>query len=138
MWTGALVAAIGMGSSGLMPAYLQTGAALMVGSVGVAMFHPEAVRYASYVSAASGRRGTGMSFFALGGVTGWALGPLLLTAAVLAVGLRGTALVALLPLTAATLLALNTRYLEGFRPDAAAEATAIGEGRNHWGVFALA
>lgn len=138
MWTGALVAAIGMGSSGLMPSYATTGAALMVGSIGVAMFHPEAVRFASYVSAASGRRGTGMSFFAVGGTAGWALGPLLLTAAVLAVGLRGTALVALLPLTAAMLLALNSGYLEGFRPDAAAEATAIGEGRNHWGVFALA
>ena len=69
----------------------------MVGSVGVAMFHPEAVRYASYVSHASGRRGTGMGLFAVGGTAGWALGPLLLTGAVLAVGLRGTALVALLP-----------------------------------------
>jgi len=138
MWAGALVAAIGMGSSGLMPAYLQTGAALMVGSVGVAMFHPEAVRYASYVSAASGRRGTGMSFFALGGVTGWALGPLLLTAAVLAVGLGGTVLVALLPMTAATLLCVNGRYLEAFRPDAEAEARAAGQGRNRWGAFGLA
>ena len=138
MWTGALVAALGMGSSGLMPTYLATGGALMVGSVGVAMFHPEAVRFASYVSQASGRRGTGMSFFAVGGTTGWALGPLLLTAAVLAVGLPGTALVALLPLTAAALLFLNGRYLEAFRPDAAAEAHAVGHGHNHWGVFALA
>jgi FSR family fosmidomycin resistance protein-like MFS transporter len=138
MWVGTLVAAIGMGSSGLMPGYYQTGAALMVGSVGVAMFHPEAVRYASYVSAASGRRGTGMSFFALGGVSGWALGPLLLTAAVLAVGLRGTLLVALLPLTAAATLYLNVRYLDAFRPDAAAEARAAGAGRNRWGAFGLA
>ena len=60
MWSGALVAALGMGSAGWMPTYAQTGAALMVGSVGVAMFHPEAVRYANYVSHASGRRGTGM------------------------------------------------------------------------------
>ncbi len=137
MWSGALVAAIGMGSAGWMPTYLQTGAALMVGSVGVAMFHPEAVRYASYVSHASGLRGTGMSLFAVGGTAGWALGPLLLTGAVLAVGLRGSALVAVLPLIAATLLIVNLRYLEHFRPDAATEARAIGEGVNHWGVFAL-
>jgi FSR family fosmidomycin resistance protein-like MFS transporter len=79
-----------------------------------------------------------MSFFALGGVTGWALGPLLLTAAVLAVGLRGTVLVALLPMTAATLLCVNGRYLEAFRPDAEAEARAAGQGRNRWGAFGLA
>ena len=138
MWSGALIAAIGMGSAGVMPTYLQTGAALMVGSVGVAMFHPEAVRYASYVSHASGRRGTGMSVFAVGGAAGWALGPLLLTGAVLLVGLRGTVLVAVLPLVASALLLANHAYLEQFRPDAATEQHEIGEGTNHWGVFALA
>ena len=138
MWSGALVAAIGMGSAGWMPTYAQTGAALMVGSVGVAMFHPEAVRYASYVSHAERAAGTGMSLFAVGGTAGWALGPLLLTGAVLAVGLRGTALVAVLPAVAATLLIVNHGYLERFRPDAATEEREIGEGVNHWGVFTLA
>jgi MFS transporter, FSR family, fosmidomycin resistance protein len=138
MWTGALIAAVGMGSSGLMPTYYATGAALMVGSVGVAMFHPEAVRFASYVSAASGQRGTGMSFFAVGGVAGWALGPLLLTASVLAVGLRGTTLVAVVPFVAATLLLMNGRHLEAFRPRTSAAAQVEGAGRSHWGVFALA
>ncbi len=138
MWAGALVAAIGMGSAGFMPTYLQTGAALMVGSVGVAMFHPEAVRYANYVSRASGLRGTGMSLFAVGGTAGWALGPLLLTSAVLLVGLRGTALVALLPLAATVLLLVNHGYLERFRPDAATESRHVGEGANRWGVFTLA
>jgi MFS transporter, FSR family, fosmidomycin resistance protein len=138
MWAGALVAAIGMGSAGLMASYLGIGAALMVGSVGVAMFHPEAVRYANYVSRASGLPGTGMSLFAVGGTAGWAVGPLLLTGAVLAVGLPGTALVAVLPLTATALLLANHGYLERFRPDAVAEARATGEGANHWGVFTLA
>lgn len=138
MWAGALVAAIGMGSAGFMPTYLQTGAALMVGSVGVAMFHPEAVRYANYVSLASGLRGTGMSLFAVGGTAGWAVGPLLLTGAVLTVGLRGTALVAILPLAATALLLVNHGYLERFRPDATTEAHRVGEGVNRWGVFTLA
>ncbi len=138
MWAGALVAAIGMGSSGFMSTYLQTGVALMVGSVGIAMFHPEAVRYANYVSRASGLRGTGMSLFAVGGTSGWALGPLLLTGAVLAVGLRGTALVAVLPLAATVLLLVNHGYLERFRPDAVIEAHDTREGVNRWGVFTLA
>ena len=117
MWAGALVAALGMGSAGLHADLPRRPArALMVGSVGIAMFHPEAVRYANYVSRASGLRGTGMSLFAVGGTSGWALGPLLLTGAVLAVGLRGTALVALLPLTAAALLLVNGGYLERSGP----------------------
>ncbi len=138
MWAGALVAAIGMGSSGFMATYLQTGVALMVGSVGIAMFHPEAVRYANYVSRASGLRGTGMSLFAVGGTSGWALGPLLLTGAVLAVGLRGTAVVAIVPLVATVLLLASHGYLERFRPDAVVEAHATREGINRWGVFTLA
>lgn len=138
IWAGALVAAVGMGSAGVMSTYAQTAVALMIGSVGVAMFHPEAVRFASYVSAASGRPGTGMSLFAVGGTTGWAVGPLLLTAAVLAVGLRGTLLVAVLPLIATVFLLANRTYLEQFRPDAAAVHRAVGEGANRWGVFGLA
>ena len=66
--------------------------------IGIAMFHPEAVRFASYVSAAGGRQGTGMSTFAVGGMCGWALGPILTTPVVSLVGLRGTAIVACVPL----------------------------------------
>jgi MFS family permease len=66
-----------------------------VGGLGVAAFHPEAARWANYAS--RGQRGRGMSFFSLGGNAGFALGPLLVTPAVLAFGLHGT-LLAVIPL----------------------------------------
>ena len=92
----------------------------MISSIGVAMYHPEAVRFASYVSVASGRQGTGMSLFAVGGLSGWALGPILTTPVVGLVGLRGTAIVALVPLAATLPVAVNLRYFEQFRPTVAA------------------
>ena len=102
------------------------------------MFHPEAVRYANYVSRASGLRGTGMSLFAVGGTSGWALGPLLLTGAVLAVGLRGTALVAVLPLRRRRCCSSTTATWSGSGRTRSTEAHEIGDGVNHWGVFTLA
>jgi MFS transporter, FSR family, fosmidomycin resistance protein len=121
MWAGTLLAAGGVALSGQFDAYFATGAALVVSSIGVAMYHPEAVRFASYVSVASGRQGTGMSMFAVGGLSGWALGPILTTPVVALVGLHGTPIVALVPLAATALLLLNKHYLEGFRPTVESE-----------------
>ena len=100
MPVGTLLAATGVALSGQFESYAATGGVLVISSIGVAMYHPEAVRYASYVSVASGRQGTGMSLFAVGGLSGWALGPILTTPVVGLVGLRGTAIVALVPLAA--------------------------------------
>ena len=80
---------------GLTESYPATVAAVAVSGLGVAAFHPEGARYANYVS--RGQRGRGMSMFSLGGNAGFALGPLLVTPAVLAFGLHGT-LLALIPL----------------------------------------
>ena len=107
MPVGTLLAATGVALSGQFDSYLATGGVLVISSIGVAMYHPEAVRFASYVSVAGGRQGTGMSMFAVGGLSGWALGPILTTPVVGLVGLRGTAIVALVPL-AATLLSPPT------------------------------
>ena len=104
MPAGPALAAVGIGLVATTDSYLATGAALGVASIGVAMYHPEAVRFADYVSRASGRRGAGMSMFAVGGISGWALGPAIVTPAVLIFGLPGIALVAIIPLVAALLL----------------------------------
>ena len=86
------------------PTYLLTFAAIVLSGIGVAAFHPEAARHANYASGAAKARG--MSLFALGGNAGFALGPVLTTAACSPSGLRGTLLVALVPAMAgATLLA---------------------------------
>jgi FSR family fosmidomycin resistance protein-like MFS transporter len=124
MPAGTLLAAGGIALAGQFDEYLATGGALVVSSIGIAMYHPEAVRFASYVAAAGGRQGTGMSMFAVGGLSGWALGPILTTPVVSLVGLRGTAIVACVPLAATLLLSANLRYVERFRPSAESEHVA--------------
>ena len=124
MPVGTLLAAVGIALAGQFDDYFATGGALVISSIGIAMYHPEAVRFASYVSAAAGRQGTGMSMFAVGGLSGWALGPILTTPIVAVVGLRGTAIVACVPLAASLLLVRNLRYIERFRPTAEAAHVA--------------
>jgi MFS transporter, FSR family, fosmidomycin resistance protein len=142
MPVGPAIAAAGIGLVATTDSYLATGAALGVASVGVAMYHPEAVRFADYVSRASGRRGAGMSMFAVGGISGWALGPAIVTPAVLIFGLPGIALIAIIPLIAALLLFTQLGYVEQYRPAHASPASAraakeaLRESR--WGAFTLA
>jgi FSR family fosmidomycin resistance protein-like MFS transporter len=139
MPVGTVLAATGIALAGQFDDYLATGGSLVVSSIGVAMYHPEAVRFASYVSAAGGRQGTGMSMFAVGGLSGWALGPILTTPVVSIVGLRGTALVACVPLVATGLLWANLRYVERFRPTAAsAHAARETMAPSDWTGFTLA
>jgi FSR family fosmidomycin resistance protein-like MFS transporter len=139
MPVGTLLAAIGIALVGQFESYAATAAVLVIASIGVAMYHPEAVRFASYVSAAGGRQGTGMSMFAVGGLSGWALGPILATPIVAVVGLRGTAIVALVPLAASLLVAVNLRYFERFRPSAESHhAARQGAGASDWRGFGVA
>jgi FSR family fosmidomycin resistance protein-like MFS transporter len=139
MPVGTLLAAGGVALSGQFHAYLATGGVLVISSIGVAMYHPEAVRFASYVSVAGGRQGTGMSMFAVGGMSGWALGPILITPVVGLVGLRGTAIVALVPLLATLAIAVNLRYLEQFRPTVETGHVAREQlGESNWPVFTIA
>jgi MFS transporter, FSR family, fosmidomycin resistance protein len=114
MPAGLAIGGAGLACAGLTESYPATVAAVAVSGLGVAAFHPEGARYANYVS--RGERGRGMSIFSLGGNAGFALGPLLVTPAVLVFGLSGTLLV-LLPLwLAAGLLLAELRRLRSFAP----------------------
>jgi FSR family fosmidomycin resistance protein-like MFS transporter len=141
MPAGTALAAVGIGLVALTDSYLATGGALLVASVGVAMYHPEAVRFAGYVSRASGRRGVGMSMFAVGGISGWALAPAIVTPAILIFGLPGVAAVAIIPAVASLLLLTQLSYVEQYRParlSAEARAAAAVAEPSRWGAFTLA
>src|SRR6185369_7364655 len=99
---GLLLAGTGVALAGLAPTYaLVLGAAAVTG-IGVAAFHPEAARQVYLVSGA--RRATAMSFFAVGGNLGFAVGPALATPLQLRFGLRGTVLLVLPALAMAVVL----------------------------------
>ncbi len=137
MPAGLLLAGGGLAVTGLVGSYAATAAALLAGGFGVAAFHPEAVRFASYVSAA--RRGAGMSVFAVGGNIGFALGPILVTPVVVFLGLSGTPLVGAVIAGAGVAVLVRLAYLERFRPaDGAATVFAGAAERNEWKPFGLA
>lgn len=111
---GLLCGGVGISLVGVMPSYPLIFLCVVLSGIGVAAFHPEAARFANYVSGS--RRATGMSFFSVGGNAGFALGPVLATPLVLLFGLPGTLLLVVpAALMAAVLLAEMPR-LVGFRP----------------------
>jgi FSR family fosmidomycin resistance protein-like MFS transporter len=133
MPVGVALAAVGIAGAGVAPSFGLTAVAVGVGGLGVAAFHPEGARYANYASGT--RRGTGMSLFSVGGNAGFALGPILVTPAVLALGLHGTLAVAVLPALAAVVLALELPHLRVRTAAAALAGQKQTGGRDDWGAF---
>jgi FSR family fosmidomycin resistance protein-like MFS transporter len=133
---GVLVAGVGMALAGVAPGYTGIFLSVVLSGIGVAAFHPEAARFANYVSGTG--RARGMSFFSVGGNAGFALGPVVTTPLVLLFGLPGT-LFLLVPavIMAAVLLAEQPRLL-GFHPEnEEGEKEAADSGPEMWGPFVL-
>ena len=91
---GVALAATGVGIAAVAPSYLPALLLVLLGGLGIAAFHPEAAKCAAYASGE--RRATGMSYFNIGGNSGYALGALLTGEAVASVGLIG-GLIAMIP-----------------------------------------
>ena len=104
--TGVAVAGIGIGVAAAMPSYWLVALLVVVSGLGVAAFHPEGSKFAAYTSGE--KRASGMSAFSIGGNIGFALGPIVATPLVLALGLGGGVLLAVPCLAiAAALLAAD-------------------------------
>lgn len=137
---GLLLAGAGISLVGVAPGYPLFLLCVVASGVGIAAFHPEAARFANYVSGS--RRATGMSFFSVGGNAGFALGPVLATPAVLVFGLPGTLLLFVPAVLMAAVLAFELPRLATFR--AGSEGTpeagtpeAREEERDAWRPFAV-
>lgn len=114
MPAGLVLTGIGLGLSGIAPSYGWTFAAIVLSGIGVAAFHPEASRWANYISGE--RRATGMSLFSVGGNAGFALGPVVVTPLVLAFGLEGLLIAGVLPVLMAGLVWRELPRLRTFAP----------------------
>ncbi|MGZ3543126.1 MAG: MFS transporter, partial [Vulcanimicrobiaceae bacterium] len=128
-----LVAACGTAAIGLVHSYVAMFVAAMIAGIGVAAFHPEGSRYASYCS--RGQRATGMGWFSLGGYGGFALGPLIVTPTLLAFGMRGTALLVVPGIVAALLTVNELGRLNHFRKHAFARVKAAPQQSDDWHAF---
>ncbi len=93
---GVFLAGAGIAMIGVVPDYWMMFAFALCSGLGVAIFHPEAARFANYV--AGSKKVTGMRWFSAGGNAGFAIGPMFATGAIALFGLHGT-LVAIVPVT---------------------------------------
>ena len=104
---GLIVTGLGMGAVGFATSYPLTLLAVAVCSAGAATYHPEGARWARHAS--SSRVTADMSVFSVGGGVGYALGPLVVAAALAPLGLHGTLVIALVPFAAAAVVAVAVR-----------------------------
>jgi len=129
---GVLLGALGLGAVGLAHSYLALALALAVSGLGVALFHPEGARMAGIVAGGQAR---GMSYFALGGNVGFALGPALVLLVVGVGGLSASPFLALPGLLVAALMAVEVRRLAGRLPRPAGRRAASELPPAQWGPF---
>ena len=102
---GVALGGVGTGVAAVAPSYALVLVLVFFAGIGIAAYHPEGAKFAAF---ASGRkRASGMSLFNIGGNTGYALGPIVVTPLVLWLGLTG-GLVAMLPVVVVAVLLLRT------------------------------
>lgn len=99
---GLVMAAGGLALATAVESFVAIAVALLAGGLGVAVFHPEAIRATRAVAGDS--PGSALGVFALGGNIGFALGPALAVPLGAAFGLPAVAAVAVIPLAGALFL----------------------------------
>ena len=128
MWLlpgGVLLAGVGTGLGSVASSYALVVVLFFAAGVGIAAYHPEGAKFAAY---ASGRkRASGMSYFNIGGNSGYALAPILITPLVIWVGLEG-ALLAMTPVLAYAVVMLRVLpALRRLAPARSGRPVAVGE-----------
>ncbi|MBV8424581.1 MAG: MFS transporter [Candidatus Eremiobacteraeota bacterium] len=120
---------------GIAPTFSLLLCATLVSGLGSAAFHPEAARSANLMSGT--QRATGMGFFGLGGNIGFAAGPILVTPAILFLGLHYAGLIAIPGTLFALYLAFfeRRRFATFHRPPK--KYATPGERGDRWGAFGL-
>ncbi len=91
-----LIAGIGLGITGLMTSYYTLLAAVVLGGVGIACFHPQASKSANLVSSTAAR-GRSMGLFSVGGNLGLAIGSIGMSFALNSPGVLANTLYFIIP-----------------------------------------
>src|SRR5262245_3585195 len=131
---GVAVGGVGMALAAVSPTYSLVVLFIVVSGLGTAAYHPEGSKFAAYVSGS--RRATGMSLFSIGGNLGYALGVVVTSVVVVAVGLGAAAFVLIPPIVVAVMLLAVTPYLLTFVPSAGHDGRS-GDGEDRLGAMAL-
>jgi FSR family fosmidomycin resistance protein-like MFS transporter len=128
MWLlpgGVLLAGVGTGLGSVASSYALVVVLFFAAGVGIAAYHPEGAKFAAY---ASGRkRASGMSYFNIGGNSGYALAPILITPLVIWIGLKGALLVMTPVLAYAVVMLRVLPALRRLAPARSGRPVAFGE-----------
>jgi FSR family fosmidomycin resistance protein-like MFS transporter len=133
---GLILAGTGLALSGIAQSYHWIMFLAIVSGIGIAAYHPEAARLVNF--AAGTKKGTAMSLFGVGGTLGFAIGPLVITTALLQWGLKGS-LVLIVPVSIMALVMV--RQFPSFDSLAAGRDVSQGgvsgseDSRDNWGAF---
>jgi MFS transporter, FSR family, fosmidomycin resistance protein len=134
---GLAFAGVGVGLAAVAPSYWLVLFLVFVAGIGVAAYHPEGAKLAAYVSGR--KRASGMSLFNIGGNTGYALGPIVVTPLVLWLGLGPGGLLASVPVLVAAVLVLGVLpYLATRKPHGEATQRAAAAEDDVWAMVLLA
>ena len=132
---GLMLAGMGLALTGIFQGYRWIIIFAVVSGIGIAAYHPEAARLVNF--AAGSKKGTAMSIFGVGGTMGFAIGPLLITTALLQWGLQGT-LILIVPATIMSLvMASQFARLGSLEANRMQElnATDAKAYKENWGAF---
>lgn len=119
------VAGIAIAVGTVMPSYWLLLLFVVISGLGVAAYHPEASKCASF--AAGDRRATGMSLFSVGGNIGYGLGPVIAVPLVEWLGMEGGLLIAVPTTIVALLLLRRLPHLSALATGSRARAAREGE-----------
>ncbi len=132
-----LCAGLGVSLTGVVPNFQAGVIVVGLSGLGVAAFHPEGARLINYL--AGERKATAMSVFAIGGQLGYAIGPLMGTAALLLWGLKGSLSLFVVPTIVAGLLMVSLPGITaGYENKGSGQRRQAGsQGRDAWVPFVL-
>jgi FSR family fosmidomycin resistance protein-like MFS transporter len=132
---GLTFAGLGVALAGWAPTYPLIFACIALSGIGVSAFHPEAARRVRYLSGS--QQATNMSLFTVGGMVGFAFGPLIITPTLIHFGPRGSLIVALPVIVMSLTIIYNLPRLAaaGARASVGHAARAHAEGVERWGDF---
>jgi len=135
MPVGLLVAGVGLALVGISSDYRMIVLAAMTSGIGIAAFHPEGARLVNYL--AGDKKATAMSVFGVGGTLGFAIGPLIITGAMLHWGLRGSLILIAPVCVMAFILSFQLKEFASFGRTSVTKKTSSSSATNldAWGAF---
>ncbi len=132
---GLILAAGGVAAAVMAPTYTLALFAVALAGIGVAAFHPEATRAVNLFS--GDRKGTGMSFFTIGGNIGFALAPVVVVPLANPESRGALAIICLLSIPSAWVISRAMSALPRQRGATHAAHDSAAPPEDLWGAFAL-